>query len=113
MVDFITIEDRELLHKATVTLLRFLRERIDNAETPDLNITEMLYKRVWHAALICPGFSPSQKDDFIYMARVPQEVASDHGVPEYAAAWKSLWTIGPKRDAPADLVNVSYNLSWT
>lgn len=106
MVDFITIEDRNLLHKATVDLIHLLKERLENNEI-DVNITPMLYKRVWRAALKCPGFSPTMKDDIVFKISIDSNMCYELGLPPYADHWKDLWTIGMKPGAPHDLVLVS------
>ncbi|PBP16904.1 hypothetical protein BUE80_DR012369 [Diplocarpon rosae] len=103
MVDFITIEDRNFLHKVTLQLIDLLQERIQS-EHENLNLTPMLLKRVWRAALKCPGFSPSQKDDIAYKCGIDDQFAHEMGVPSYAPFWKDLWTIGPKPSAPTDLI---------
>lgn len=107
MVDYVTIEDRNLLHKATVDLLTLLLDRINN-EADTINLTNMLFKRVWRAALKCRGFTPTMKDDIVYLCSVDEVLAKECGIAPYAAHWKSLWTIGVKPNAPADLVLVSY-----
>jgi hypothetical protein len=106
MVDYITIEDRNLLHSATLQLIEMLKQRIEN-DTQDSNINSMLFKRVWRAALKCPGFSPSQKDDIVFIVGLDFGTALEFGVPPFAADWKDLWTIGPKPGSPWDLVYVS------
>lgn len=106
MVDQITIEDRHLLHKATIELLRLLQERIDS-ETDPVNLNKMLYKRVWRAALKCPGFTPCQKDDVVFICNVDDRTALELGVAPYAVWWKPLFTIGHKPNIPADTLMVS------
>ncbi|PMD27557.1 hypothetical protein NA56DRAFT_721293, partial [Hyaloscypha hepaticicola] len=103
MVDHITIEDRSLLHKATIELLRLLRERIDS-ETDPVNLNKMLYKRVWRAALKCPGFTPCQKDDVVFICDVDDRTAIELGVAPYAVWWKPLFTIGHKPNIPHDTI---------
>ncbi|KAG9245370.1 hypothetical protein BJ878DRAFT_419329 [Calycina marina] len=104
MVDFITIEDRNLLFKATVELLTLLIDRINN-EVDTINLNTMLYKRVWKAALKCKGFTPTMKDDIVVSCEIDEMIAKETcGIAPYAAHWKSLWTIGAKSNAPSDLV---------
>jgi hypothetical protein len=106
MVDYITIEDRNLLYKATIDLITLLQERVGpNCE--DVNLTPMLFKRVWRAALKCKGFSPSMKDDIVYKCKLDSTIACENGLPPFAADWTNLWTIGPKPGTPNDLVLVS------
>ncbi|KAH8654511.1 hypothetical protein BGZ60DRAFT_342292, partial [Tricladium varicosporioides] len=103
MVDYITIEDRNLLHRATKDLLLLLVERV-NDETDSVNLTQMLLKRVWRAAIRCPGFTPTMKDDIVYICGVDDRTAQELGLAPYAPHWKYLWTIGPKAGVPADLL---------
>ncbi|KAL5317471.1 hypothetical protein ACEPPN_014566 [Leptodophora sp. 'Broadleaf-Isolate-01'] len=103
MVDYITIEDRNQLHRVTLQLIDLLQERI-SSEHENINLTPMLLKRVWRAALKCPGFSPSMKDDICWKCGIDEQLASEMGVPAYPAFWKDLWTIGPKPGAPSDIV---------
>lgn len=106
MVDHITIEDRSLLHKATLDLIKLLQERIDN-DTDPVNLNQMLYKRVWRAALKCPGFTPCMKDDVVYICGIDDRTAHELGVTPYAVWWKPLFTIGAKSGIPADTLMVS------
>src|SRR4051794_11123480 len=105
MVDHITLEDRSILHKTTIHLLSFLVERVRNEEGGE-NLTPMLLKRVWRAALKCPGFAPAMKDDIVFTCGLDNVTATEFGVPPYAPYWKYISTIGPKPGAPADLVLV-------
>ncbi|KAL2069036.1 hypothetical protein VTL71DRAFT_15374 [Oculimacula yallundae] len=103
MVDVITIDDRNQLFKVTLHLIELLQERIAS-EHENINLTTVLLKRVWRAALKCPGFSPAMKDDIVWKCSIDPQVASEAGVPDYAAYWSGLWTIGPKPGVPTDLV---------
>lgn len=105
MVDYITIEDRNLLHTTTKKMLEILIERVNNDD--DINLNKMLLKRVWRTALTCPGFTPSMKDDIVCIAGLDDRTAIEFGLAPYASFWNKLWTIGPKRDAPVDLLLVS------
>lgn len=111
MVDHITIEDRELLHEATVKLIYLLRDKLEvneeRGEVMNNNISHMLFKRLWRAALKCDGFSPSQKDDIIVAAGLDVQVSLENGIPPYAAEWKYLFTLGPKPRVPYDVVFVN------
>jgi hypothetical protein len=106
MVDYITIEDRNLLHQATKDLLSMLVERVQNERDP-VNLTQMLLKRVCRAALKCPGFTPVMKDDIVFIGGIEDSVAVEAGVPPYAHEWGTFWTIGPKPGVPNDVLLVS------
>jgi len=107
MVDFITIDARQQLHKTTITLLELLVERVNNNEDMNVNMSHMLLKRVWRAALQCPGFTPAMKDDIIYLANLSPQLAIENGLAPHASYWNKLWCIGPKPDAPVDVLLVS------
>lgn len=109
MVDYITIEDRNQLYNVTMQLIDLLQERI-NSEHENINLTPMLLKRVWRAAIKCPGFSPAMKDDIAFKCGIEDSLARETGVPDYAPFYKDLWTIGPKPGVPTDVVLVSTKL---
>lgn len=106
MVDYITCQDRELLYKATLQLLRLLVERVENTTEPML-INSQLLKRVWRTALKCEGFSPCMKDNICFEMNIDSQVALELGVPPRADLWSYVWTIGPRKDVAYDLVEVS------
>jgi hypothetical protein len=110
MVDYITIEDRILLHQTTKDLLYLLVDRVSN-EKDNVHLSPMLLKRVWKAALKCPGFTPCMKDDFVFICGLDDQTARDHGVLPFASYWKYLWCVGPKPGVPDDylLVSLSHN----
>jgi hypothetical protein len=110
MVDYITIEDRNMLHKATLDMLNLLIDRV-NTNKDDICLTPMLLKRVWKAGLRCPGFTPSMKDDIVFICQIDDQTAMDYGVAPYASFWKYLWTIGPKPGVPIDVLLVSIDSS--
>lgn len=76
-------------------------------------MTSMLLKRVWKAALKCPGFTPVMKDDIVFIAGVDDQTAKEHGHAPFAAGWDRLYTIGPKADAPHDLILVKWGPALT
>jgi hypothetical protein len=106
MVDHITIDDRYLLHKATLDLIKLLQERMESSADP-VNLNNQLYKRVWRAALKCPGFTPCMKDDVVFICDVDDRTALDLGVAPYAVWWKPLFTIGHKPGIPTDTLMAS------
>lgn len=109
MVDYITIEDRNLLHGTTKRMLEILVERVTNDEDT-VNLNHMLLKRVWRAAIKCTGFTPSMKDDIVCIAGVDDRTAIELGLAPHASFWNKLWTIGPKPGVPTDVIMVSLHL---
>lgn len=72
-----------------------------------ITLTPMLYKRVWKAALICKGFTPTMKDNIICIAEVDDHWCKEYKIPPFAADWKDLWCISPKLNIPRDVLQVS------
>ena len=112
MVDHITVADRHLLHRATIDLIKLLQERIDSGADP-VNLNNQLFKRVWRAALKCPGFTPVMKDDVVFICGIDDRTALELGVAPYAVWWKPLFTIGHRRDVPTDTLMVSQEIPRT
>jgi len=111
MVDYITIEDRNLLHEATKSLVSLLKNHVIN-NREETRLTGALLKRTWRAVLACPGFTPTMKDDIMVICEINTDYAVEFGLAPFAAEWRYLWTIGPKRGVPNDLLMVSFqNLS--
>lgn len=106
MVDYITIADRNAMHQATKDLLSLLVERVANQIDP-VNLSPMLLKRVWKAALRCPGLTTVMKDDIVFIAGVDEGTAIEFGLPPFAPWWTPLWTIGPKPGVEDDVLLVS------
>jgi len=106
MVEYITMKERQILYDTTFELLELLLDRVNNEE-PDINLNHMLLKRVWKAALKCPGFTPTMKDNIVVLCHVDETIAREMGMAPYAALWKDLWAIGAKAGAPSDLALVS------
>ena len=107
MVDYITIEDRNLLHDTTKSLLNMLKHHVaQNRE--DTRLTGALLKRAWRSVLACSGFTPTMKDDIMVICDVGTGYAMEFGLAPQAADWRYLWAIGPKKNVPIDLLMVSF-----
>lgn len=104
MVDHITIDARNQLYQATFDMIRILIQRLQQGDPEDVLLTNMLFKRLWKAALKCPGFSPTMKDSIIVICGLDDSHVRENGIPPYAADWNHLWAIGSKPNAPRDLV---------
>ena len=106
MVDYINVQDKIRLFQTTKTLVLYLIDRVKN-QPHDLHLTPMLLRRVWRAAINCPGFTQVNKDEIVFYAEVHPQIALELGVVPYADRWQCLWTIGPKPGCPLDLLMVS------
>lgn len=108
MTEYINIQDRNRLYRATVSLLIVLINRVNHDFDP-MHLNSMLIKRVALAGVACPGFTPNMKDDIVYHSGMDGRKAQELGMAPHASGWRPLWTIGPKKDAPYDLLMVSFS----
>jgi hypothetical protein len=104
--DQITVRQRNAIHAATKQLVRLLDIAIRDEREPQL-LTRQLKKRLVDAVLSCPGISVIQKDDLAWMDNRQDAELIRYGQPRGAHWWTHQFTICPKVDAPADVVEVS------
>lgn len=107
MVDCYTIQDRIDLHNCLKVLIQELAKHLERG-IENININPMLMKRLVKAALICPGFTPTQKDDICSWVGAAPDVAKQYGLPPYADLWAAIWTLAPKPGVPHDMVMVCF-----
>ncbi|RDW92601.1 hypothetical protein BP5796_01995 [Coleophoma crateriformis] len=103
MVDCYTIQDRIELHSCLKVLIQELGKNLERG-IENVNINHMLMKRLVKAALVCPGFTPTQKDDICLWVGATPDIAKQYGLPPYADLWAALWTLAPKPGVPHDMV---------
>ncbi|RDW80216.1 hypothetical protein BP6252_04854 [Coleophoma cylindrospora] len=103
MVDCYTIQDRIELHSCLKVLIQELGKNLERG-VENVNINHMLMKRLVKAALVCPGFTPTQKDDVCLWVGATPDVAKQYGLPPYADLWAAIWTLAPKPGVPHDMV---------
>jgi hypothetical protein len=109
--DFITIEDRQLLHNATIELVECLKNRIA-VEAYPLVLNNQLLQRLIRACFRCPGFTQAQKDDIAFICELSPNAGFDLGLVPFAPEWKWLRAIGPKPGVTMDVLLVSLNAFW-
>ncbi|KAM0280132.1 hypothetical protein ACHAQH_004204 [Verticillium albo-atrum] len=101
--DHITVRQRAAIHRATVDLVRILFYKVRN-RVDEVNLTSQLLKRLVSSAMMCPGFTPLQKDDIAYLVEMDPMESRSHGQPRFADSWCHLYALSPKPGMPLDML---------
>jgi len=106
MSDHITIRQRWAVYNVTCKLLQHIRETIRRPRTlgQESTINQQLQKRLLEAAMMCPGFSVTQKDNLAYMMDMPDSKQHDFNQPRFPELWTFEQAICPKPGFPLDLL---------
>ncbi|KAH7176673.1 hypothetical protein EDB81DRAFT_773302 [Dactylonectria macrodidyma] len=103
MTEYITINQRTAIYKATCELIRLLSRAIDK-EDDVVNLNSQLFKRVITAAMNCHGFTSLMKDDFACMVDMTDVQALSFGQPRFANSWTHQYALVPKPGIRLDVV---------
>ena len=123
MPEHITVMQRHQVYDGVCKLLTCLRRTIDsrsgvaspsssyNGESgrhaswnQHAQLNEQLLRRLFTAAMVCPGFSLVQKDNFSYAAGITDVNLEAYNMPRYADSWNSLHITSPKPGIPVDIL---------
>lgn len=104
--EFITMRQRYSVYKAACELLRLLIAAI-NDKRDEADLTPQLFRRLWKAAMLCPGFTVCQKDDIAYIAGLSEQEQREFNQPRFANSWVHQYALAPKADIPLDVLEVS------
>jgi hypothetical protein len=104
MTECITIDQRNLLYKTALILVKNLNDRV-NSEQEDLNINQRLLRRVLHACFRCSGFTEAQKDGIAFTLGIDPAIC---GLTIYADHWYPFNALGPKPGMAIDVMMVSF-----
>lgn len=107
MTAFITVRQRHSVFKAALDLLRLLLQAIKDKKHEE-HFTQQLLRRLYTAAMLCPGFSVSQKDDIAYMINLSDQQEREFNQPRFANCWTHIYTMAPKPGIPLDVLEVSH-----
>ncbi|KAK0612331.1 hypothetical protein B0T17DRAFT_499849 [Bombardia bombarda] len=102
--DCITIRQRHAVYSATLQLLKLLRASIGRLTTNETCINTKLLKRLYTAAMLCPGFSVLQKDNLSFEMNEPDGAQRDFNQPRFPDHWTHLLALGPKPGVPLDVL---------
>ncbi|CAP60824.1 uncharacterized protein PODANS_1_20950 [Podospora anserina S mat+] len=106
----ITLEQRQIIYDATFRLIEFLGELLQKGDgTPGKHrqqtvLNEQLYKRLVHAAMLCPGFSVLQKDNIAYLANMSGPAIAEFNMPPFSECWAHLYNLCPRPGVPVDVL---------
>ena len=85
---------------------RLQKDRESSATATGNQLSEQLLNRVIAAAMLCPGFTPLQKDDIAAFVEMSEEDARSYGMPRCAASWRHQYAMAPKSGVPLDIIEV-------
>lgn len=104
--DLITVRQRWAVYNVTFNLLEHVRVTIQRPKSAvqAANINIQLQKRLLHAALMCPGFSVTQKDNLALLMEMPDALQRGFNQPRFADLWIHQQTVCPKPGFPIDLL---------
>lgn len=107
----ITISQRNAMHKATMDMIRVLKSTITRMvleqQYDQQELNSKLLMRLGRAAMTCPGFSVTMKDDIAYIMGFTDAQQREFGQPLFGDRWIHLFTLIPKPSFPLDVVEVS------
>ncbi|KAF3061262.1 putative rna rnp-1 protein [Daldinia childiae] len=110
LTERITIKERHYIYDATFKMVQYLKELLERGtmrrgQKPDFNrLTKQLFNRLVKAAMLCPGFTVSQKDNIAYTANLSELDLRDYNQPRFAERWCHQYALGVKPGAPLDVV---------
>jgi len=104
----ITIMQRHLIYTATVRLAALLRNTLlsPKHDEKDSTVNGQLLRRLFTAAMICPGFSVVQKDNIAVAAGYGNAELKIFNIPTNAHCWIHMHTLCPKPGIPVDVLEV-------
>lgn len=105
MSEHITVRQRYAVYEATVKLLTFLLQALQReTRHHETVINQQLFKRLYTAAMMCPGFSVVQKDNIAVIAHLDESRIRLFNQPRFADLWTHLYTLCPKPGTPLDVL---------
>lgn len=114
LTERITIKERHYIYDTTFKMVHYLKELLERGtmrrgQKPDFNrLTKQLLNRLVKAAMLCPGFTVSQKDNIAYTANLSELDLRDYNQPRFAERWCHQYALGVKPGVPLDVVEVCY-----
>lgn len=106
MTDQITVFQRHSVYDATVRLIQSLQKQI-HFENNVYRLNSQLLERLWTSAMLCHGFSVTQKDNIAYCVSLSGERMRDFNMPRLPNRWVHTHTLVPKPGTPLDVLEVS------
>lgn len=110
MIDQITVFQRYSVYDATVRLIQSLQKQINYKNNIYL-LNKQLLERLWTSAMLCHGFSVTQKYNIAYCVNLSDERMRDFNMPRFPEDWVHTHTLVPKPGTPLDVLEVSIRYS--
>ncbi|KAK0633737.1 hypothetical protein B0T14DRAFT_442956 [Immersiella caudata] len=105
--ELVTVMQRHLLYNSTLRLAEMLRKSLDHPkhDPHDPKLNEHLMRRLFQAAMLCPGFSIVQKDNIALACELKRTTSLNmFNIPSYADSWAHQHTLCPKPGIPVDVL---------
>ncbi|KAJ9155346.1 RNA recognition, RNP-1 [Pleurostoma richardsiae] len=103
MSEYITIRQRHAVYSACVDLLELLKKAMHDGKH-EACLTPQLYKRLWTAAMLCPGFTVLQKDNIAFVVGLDDQQQREFNQPRFANSWVHQYSVAPKPNIPLDVL---------
>ncbi|KAJ4417183.1 hypothetical protein N0V82_006305 [Gnomoniopsis sp. IMI 355080] len=103
MTDHITVHERYSMFDATVRLITSLQKHIKFSNNVYL-LNKQLLDRLTISAMMCHGFTVTQKDDIAYLVEMSEERMRDFNMPSFASKWNHTFSLVPKPGTPLDVL---------
>ncbi|KAI1803706.1 hypothetical protein F4811DRAFT_571866 [Daldinia bambusicola] len=110
LTERITIRERHYIYDTTFKMVQYLKELLERGmmrrgQKPDYNrLTKQLLNRLVKAAMLCPGFTVSQKDNIAYVANLSELDLREYNQPRFAERWCHQYALSVKPGVPLDVV---------
>lgn len=108
MTKHITFQQRYAMYDAAERLIQSLRKQIRFKNSPYI-LNEQLLERLWVSAMLCPGFTVTQKDNIAFIVGLSEERMHDFNMPRFADGWKHTYSLVPKPGVIQDVLEVSFS----
>jgi hypothetical protein len=100
------MRQRYSVYKATVQLIKLLQGAIRDRRN-DQVLTPQLLRRLYTAAMLCPGFTVTMKDDIAYLIGLDEMSEMGFNQPRFGDCWRHAYALAPKPGLPIDVLEVS------
>ncbi|KAK3331111.1 hypothetical protein B0H66DRAFT_580088 [Apodospora peruviana] len=106
MSDHITVHQRHAVYNAALRLMTLLQTAMDRQQTAaqEATINSQLMKRLVTAAMLCPGFTPAQKDNISYTVGLSEFEQHGFNQPRFPDQWPHQLALCPKPGIPLDVL---------
>lgn len=104
MSEYITFHQRYSVFRATTSLIRLLQQAIGEQRNLEV-LNNQLLKRLYTAAMLCPGFTVQMKDDVAYLVDLSDlQQQREFNQPRFPDSWVHTYALCPKPGTSLDVI---------